>query len=103
MNDKNRKAMFAKGGSKMYRDYLEKYPNSHIAHDVKTWNRVGGHGGFGEALMNGEYADAWFKADLSNQKKMMELGFGTKYKDYDRDMTPHRLQNIADNYKKRNR
>ena len=36
MKDSARKAMFAKGGSKMYRDYLEKYPITFIIQEFLT-------------------------------------------------------------------
>ena len=78
---KSEKSMFVKRGSTMYREYLDEFPESIIARDVKTWGRISDHGGFGNALYDGKYEKAWSKADIGNKEKMMKLGFDTKYKD----------------------
>ncbi len=87
-------------GSDMYEEYLEKYPNSSIGIDVnKTWGFRGGHGSFGQYLMEGDYGEAWFRADGENRVKMIQLGFGTKFMpDFDVDMTHEVLDHILKHY-----
>lgn len=59
--------------SDLYKIYVNRFPDSHIAMDLK---RVGipSHGHFGQALYEGRYEDAMYRADAENLVRLHELG-----------------------------
>jgi len=58
--------------SDLYKIYVSKFPNSDIAEE---YNRGAlGHGHFGEALFEGRYADAMYRADAKNLIMLHDIG-----------------------------
>jgi hypothetical protein len=70
--------MFAKKkDSDLYKQFVSKYPNSSVGSDYHRWQRdgsSGNHGGFGDALREGRYADAMYKADGNNLVNLKGVG-----------------------------
>jgi len=62
--------------SDLYKIYLDKFPNSHIGRDNERWGTsgIGSHGHFGDALFEGRYEDAMFRADSDNLRKLKAIG-----------------------------
>ncbi len=78
--------------SDLYKLYLSKFPNSHIAQDNVRWGTgIGSHGHFGDALFEGRYEDAMFRADSDNLRKLKAVGiehFLSKEKPHPDDPSP---------------
>ena len=95
--------------SDLYKIYINKFPDSTIASDLRR-SGIPRHGHFGEALYEGRYRDAMYRADSENLVKLKELGiehFLSKEKrhqddpsDYDEFMSRY---NWAKDYVKRPR
>ena len=77
-------------GSFLYEKYIEKFPNSTVAHD-QEYPSSGGH--FSYNLYLGNYDEAWFRADGGNRIRMLSLGFIPDWKD--RDLTPTRFAQMV--------
>jgi hypothetical protein len=58
--------------SDLYQIYVSKFPNSDIAREFRRGSL--GHGHFGEALFEGRYADAMYRADSKNLVMLHEIG-----------------------------
>ena len=58
--------------SDLYKTYVGKFPNSKIAQEYDRGAL--GHGHFGEALFEGRYPDAMYRADANNLRKLKEIG-----------------------------
>ncbi|MCP6727117.1 MAG: hypothetical protein KJI69_03775 [Patescibacteria group bacterium] len=58
--------------SDLYQIYVEKFPNSQIAEEYRRGSL--GHGHFGEALFEGRYADAMYRADSKNLVMLHDIG-----------------------------
>lgn len=61
--------------SSIFKRYVAKYPNSHIARDYNSeyGKVVSGH--FAEALYRGDMDAIATRADFDNREKLVELGF----------------------------
>jgi len=58
--------------SDLYQIYVAKFPNSDIAQEYRRGAL--GHGHFGEALFEGRYADAMYRADSKNLVMLHNIG-----------------------------
>ncbi len=58
--------------SDLYIMYVDKFPNSQIAQEYERGAL--GHGHFGEALFEGRYADAMYRADSKNLVMLHDIG-----------------------------
>jgi hypothetical protein len=78
--------------SDLYKLYLSKFPDSNIAQDNVRWGTgIGSHGHFGDALFEGRYEDAMFRADSDNLRKLKAIGiehFLSKEKPHPDDPSP---------------
>ncbi len=64
-------------GSDLYNAMVNSYPHSSVGSDVARWkasDSLGSHGGFGDALKEGDYAKAMYKADGHNLVLLKNLG-----------------------------
>ncbi len=82
--------------SDLYKIYLDKFPNSNIGRDNARWGTsgYGSHGHFGDALFEGRYEDAMFRADSSNLVNLKEIGiehFLSKEKPHPDDESPYNV------------
>jgi hypothetical protein len=78
MKDSQRKAIHAKRKeSDLYKLMIKKYPNSSVGSDYHRWQKTGStgnHGHFGEALREGRYTDAMYRADANNLVNLKGVG-----------------------------
>jgi hypothetical protein len=78
MKDSQRKAIHAKRKeSDLYKQFVSKYPNSSVGRDYHRWKQTGlsgSHGHFGEALREGRYTDAMYRADGNNTVNLKGVG-----------------------------
>lgn len=84
-------ARWRDNASDLYKLYVSMFPNSHIAMDLRRAG-IPSHGHFGEALYEGRYEDAMYRADSDNLIKLHELGieaFLSKEKKHPDDTSPY--------------
>ena len=77
--------------SDLYKIYISKFPDSHIARDLNTAG-LPSHGHFGTALFEGRYEDAMYRADSDNLRKLKEIGiehFLSKERKHPDDPSPY--------------
>lgn len=61
--------------SMLYKRYIEAFPASRIAMDIDMFGPDVSHGGFGDALKEGKYEEAMYRADDDNLIKLDILAF----------------------------